>query len=129
MREYIFGRLKDGIVKNMKNAIQPISRQWSDKVKKLDIPDDKRKFHCLRHTFCVRKYHQCRDLYEVQMLMGHSDIQQTQKYAKLWHNLTGKLEVEFPDITPRNITSGTPERDAMDKTQFNFNYLSRIMRM
>ena len=41
------------------------------------------------------------------MLMGHSDIQQTQKYAKLWNNLTGKLEQEFTDITLQNGKWGT----------------------
>ena len=39
--------------------------------------------------------------------MGHSDIQQTQKYAKLWDNLIGKLEQEFTDLITENYKSGT----------------------
>jgi len=129
MRNYIFDRLKSDIVKTMKSALQPITRRWSDRVQEVGLSDDKRKFHCLRHTFCVRHYYKCRDLYEVQMLMGHSDIQQTQKYAKLWHNLIGKLENEFTNVTPQNDDSGTNKRDYEMREKWSHSNLSREMRV
>ena len=129
MRHYIKEKLDSKKVKNLKNALQQISRGWSEKVKKIGLSDDKRKFHCLRHTFCVRHYFKCRDLYEVQILMGHSDIQQTQKYAKLWHNLIGKLEQEFTDLIPENNKSGTEKWDWSGREQKGYSYLSREMRM
>ena len=63
------------------------------------------------------------------MLMGHSDIQQTQKYAKLWHNLIGKLEQEFTDVAPQNDNSGTKKRDYGMREKQSYSYLSREMRM
>ena len=63
------------------------------------------------------------------MLMGHSDIQQTQKYAKLWHNLIDKLEQEFTDLHPENRKSGTEKWDWSDNKQSGYSYLSREMRM
>ena len=61
--------------------------------------------------------------------MGHSDIQQTKKYAKLWNNLTGKLEQEFTDITLQNGKCGTEMWDYESKDKRSYSYLSREMRM
>ena len=43
---------------------------------------DKRNFHCLRNTFAVRKYYQTRDIYRVKVLLGHSSVKTTEKYAE-----------------------------------------------
>ena len=61
--------------------------------------------------------------------MGHSDIQQTQMYAKLWHNLIGKLEQEFIDISPQNVEGGTEKRDYEVREKRSSSYLSIEMRM
>jgi len=42
---------------------------------------DRRTFHCLRHTFAVRKYYETRDIYRVKVLLGHSSVTTTEKYA------------------------------------------------
>jgi len=54
-----------------------------------------KKFHCLRHTFAVRRYLQTRDIYQVAKELGHSDIQTTQIYANF--NLM-RLAQDFPDL-------------------------------
>lgn len=38
--------------------------------------------HCLRHTFAVRFLDQTKDIYALQKALGHSDLTQTQHYAK-----------------------------------------------
>ena len=61
--------------------------------------------------------------------MEHSDLQQTQKHAKLWHNLIGKLEQEFTDLIPENNKSGTEKWDWPGRKQKGYSYLSRELRM
>lgn len=53
---------------------------------------DTRHFHCLRHTFAVRTYYETRDIYRVKVLLGHSSVKTTEKYANF--NIA-KLERDF----------------------------------
>jgi site-specific recombinase XerD len=41
------------------------------------------KFHSLRHTFATWLIQESASLYELQKLLGHSDIKTTQMYAHL----------------------------------------------
>ena len=59
---------------------------------------DKRTFHCLRHTFAVRKYFETRDIYYVKKLLGHSTVKTTEIYAEFNIN---ELDRDF-NIEPKN---------------------------
>ena len=67
----------------------------------LEIDGDKTKFHfhCLRHTFAVRRYLQTRDIYLVKQEMGHSSVTTTEIYAKF---SLRRLEMDFPSLTKSN---------------------------
>ena len=54
-----------------------------------------KKFHCLRHTFAVRRYLQTRDIYQVAKEMGHASVRTTEIYARF--NMR-RLEEDFPDL-------------------------------
>lgn len=62
-----------------------ISREFTDLLKELNLYKtrygDTRHFHNLRHTFAVRIYFQTRDIYRVKVLLGHSSVKTTEKYA------------------------------------------------
>ena len=71
-----------------------------------------KKFHCLRHTFAVRRYLQTRDIYQVAKELGHSDIKTTQIYANF--NLM-RLAQDFPDLAKDYGKPGnTPESSIPD---------------
>ena len=53
-------------------------------------------FHCLRHTFAVRRYAETRDIYRVMKDLGHTNVLTTQIYA----NFSSKrLEQDFPTLS------------------------------
>ena len=56
-------------------------------------------FHCLRHTFAVRRYLQTRDIYQVKQEMGHSSVTTTEIYAKF---SLRRLEMDFPSLVKSN---------------------------
>ena len=67
----------------------------------LEIDGDKTKFHfhCLRHTFAVRRYLQTRDIYLVKQEIGHSSITAAEIYAKF---SLKRLEMDFSSLTESN---------------------------
>lgn len=66
-----------------------------------------KKFHCLRHTFAVRRYLQTRDIYQVAKEMGHASVRTTEIYAKF--NLR-RLGEDFPDLaTTYQVRARPPE--------------------
>ena len=64
-----------------KRHITNIEIHWNRIRKQAKIPDVK--IHTLRHTFASNLVNQGVSLYEVQKLLGHSDIKMTQRYAQL----------------------------------------------
>ncbi len=71
-----------------------------------------KKFHCLRHTFAVRRYLHTRDIYQVAKELGHSDVKTTQIYANF--NLM-RLAEDFPDLAKDYSRIGnTPESSIPD---------------
>ena len=61
----------------------------------IDGEETKFHFHCLRHTFAVRRYLQTRDIYQVKQEMGHSSVTTTEIYAKF---SLRRLEMDFPSL-------------------------------
>jgi len=55
-------------------------------------------FHCLRHTFAVRKYLETRDIMLVSKMMNHESLQPTEQYTKF--NIH-RLEQDFPMLSEK----------------------------
>jgi integrase len=73
--EYIFGNPKTG------KPYVHIWQAWNTARKKAGLEDVR--MHDLRHTFASLLINTGRSLYEVQKLLGHTQIQTTQRYAHL----------------------------------------------
>jgi integrase len=73
-----------------------IEHKFKTYVRKADL-NDALKFHSLRHTFATWLVQSGASLYEVQKLMGHSDIKTTQIYAHLMaselHSTVNKINL------------------------------------
>ena len=52
-------------------------------------------FHCLRHTFAVRRYYETKDIYLVSKELGHTSVLTTEKYAQFNPN---RLAEWFPSL-------------------------------
>ena len=52
-------------------------------------------FHCLRHTFAVRRYYSTKDIYLVSKELGHTSVLTTEKYAQFNPN---RLAEWFPSL-------------------------------
>jgi len=55
----------------------------------------KTNLHCLRHTFAVREWIKSRDIFKVCLLLHHTSVTTTEKYARL--NIH-RLEQDFPSL-------------------------------
>tara|TARA_R110002012_G_scaffold270897_1_gene456055 strand:- start:1646 stop:2797 length:1152 start_codon:yes stop_codon:yes gene_type:complete len=74
-----------------------ITRAFEKACKKIGIYEQgKTTLHCLRHTFAVREYVKCRDIFKVCKLLHHSSVTTTEKYARL--NLN-RLKQDFPSLS------------------------------
>jgi integrase len=73
--QYIFGNPKTG------KAYVHIWYAWNTARKKAGLPDVR--MHDLRHTFASLLINNGRSIYEVQKLLGHTQIKTTQRYAHL----------------------------------------------
>ncbi len=76
--EYVFPNPKTG------KPMQEVFRTW-DRVRKTVGLDDVR-IHDLRHSYASFLVNSGRSLYEVQKLLGHSQLSTTQRYAHLTHD-------------------------------------------
>ncbi len=76
--EYVFPNPKTG------KPMQEVFRTW-DRVRKAVGLDDVR-IHDLRHSYASFLVNSGRSLYEVQKLLGHSQLSTTQRYAHLTHD-------------------------------------------
>ena len=74
------------IAKKCKFRRDTVSKKFLKVIRKLGLyytrAGDKRTFHCLRNTFAVRKYYETNDIFKVQVLLGHANIDMTTKYAQ-----------------------------------------------
>tara|TARA_E500000305_G_C4004775_1_gene229280 strand:+ start:123 stop:932 length:810 start_codon:yes stop_codon:yes gene_type:complete len=74
-----------------------ITRNFANSCKKIGIYEEgTTTLHCLRHTYAVREYLKCKDIFKVCQLLHHSSVTTTEKYARLNIN---RLEQDFPTLT------------------------------
>ena len=66
-------------------------------------------FHCLRHTFALRRYLETRDIYQVAKELGHSNISTTQIYTKF---SLRRLEQDFPTLSRGYLGSENTSQNA-----------------
>ena len=76
-----------------------LSKTFLKALREIDGEETKFHFHCLRHTFAVRRYLQTRDIYQVKQEMGHSSVTTTEIYAKF---SLRRLEMDFPSLVKSN---------------------------
>lgn len=76
-----------------------LSKTFLKALREVDGEKTKFHFHCLRHTFAVRRYLQTRDIYQVKQEMGHSSVTTTEIYAKF---SLRRLEMDFPSLVESN---------------------------
>ena len=92
--EYIF------MYKDKKISPALLTKKFKKAVKRSKLKDQRLHFHSLRHTFASWLAQKGTSIYEIQKLLGHSDIKTTQIYAHLLpnelHNTVGKLEGMVP---------------------------------
>lgn len=100
---YVFPNPKTGI------PIKHFHNTWDRIRKNAGIPDVR--IHDLRHNFASLLINSGRSLYEVQKLLGHSDISTTQRYAHLTQNtLKDATEVAWSSIQKKGSESdGKPK--------------------
>ena len=72
-----------------------ISSHFSKTCKRLGMEYN---FHCLRHTFAVRKYIETRDILLVSRMLNHETLKPTEEYTKF--NIY-RLEQEFPSLVQK----------------------------
>jgi len=95
MNDYVENKYK-GRIDSWKGHL---SKVFLKAVREIDGDKTKFHFHCLRHTFAVRRYLQTRDIYQVKQEMGHSSVTTTEIYAKF---SLRRLEMDFPSLTESN---------------------------
>ena len=84
-----------------------LSKTFLKALREIDGEETKFHFHCLRHTFAVRRYLQTRDIYQVKQEMGHSSVTTTEIYAKF---SLRRLEMDFPSLVESNKIGENRER-------------------
>jgi integrase len=79
-----FNATKSNIVFELPNSgwltYRTIQSRYDRCFRKMEIPH--RGTHTLRHTFAVRYLDNSKDIHALQKLLGHSDLKDTQRYAK-----------------------------------------------
>ncbi len=59
---------------------------------------DRGSTHVLRHTFAVRFLDQTKDIYALQLILGHTDLKQTQVYAKYTNEAVTRAFEKFKGV-------------------------------
>jgi site-specific recombinase XerD len=78
------------------SLLDKLTKAFSNICKEVGIYEEgKTNLHCLRHTFAVREYLKCRDIFKVCQLLHHTSVTTTEKYARLNIN---RLEQDFPSL-------------------------------
>lgn len=103
MKDYVDNKYK-GTLDSWKGHL---SKVFLRAVREIDGDKTKFHFHCLRHTFAVRRYLQTRDIYLVKQEMGHSSVTTTEVYAKF---SLRRLEMDFPSLVKSNNSGENRER-------------------
>ena len=103
MKDYVDNKYK-GTLDSWKGHL---SKVFLRAVREIDGDKTKFHFHCLRHTFAVRRYLQTRDIYLVKQEMGHSSVTTTEVYAKF---SLRRLEMDFPSLVKSNNSGEKRER-------------------
>jgi integrase len=92
--------LPDDKSKKVNDALDWFERGLKKAVKRSKLKDQRLHFHSLRHSFASWLAQKGTSIYEIQKLLGHSDIKTTQIYAHLLpnelHKTVGKLEGMVP---------------------------------
>ena len=104
MKDYVENKYK-GTLNSWKGHL---SKVFLRAVREIDGDKTKFHFHCLRHTFTVRKYLRTRYISLLKQEIGHSSVVMTEKYAKF--NLR-KLKDDFPSIADKIDARLTPPVD------------------
>tara|TARA_Y100001970_G_scaffold231184_1_gene287282 strand:- start:394 stop:1527 length:1134 start_codon:yes stop_codon:yes gene_type:complete len=108
--------LKRGSLVAFKNRF---SRKFADALKEIGIYESKvTTFHCLRHTFAVRRYLETRDIYQVCKELGHTSIKTTEIYTQFSF---ARLEQDYPSLVKR--LEITPKKTLKTHTQ-NYQFFS-----
>ena len=84
------------------NWTSNLSKTFLNAIREVDGMNTKYHFHCLRHTFAVRRYLQTRDIYLVKKEMGHASVTTTEVYAQF---SLRRLTMDFPDIMEKSQQS------------------------
>jgi len=102
--EYVFPKPKTG------RPIKHFHHTW-DRIRiNAGVPD--LRIHDLRHNFASLLINSGRSLYEVQKLLGHSNISTTQRYA----HLTQDTLRDATEIAWTSIQNGKGESDVLEKS-------------
>jgi len=86
---------KDTVSKKFKQVL--VDLNFRDTMNKV-----KRTFHCLRHTFAVKKFADQERLFTIKHLLGHSSVQVTESVYTVFDQ--SKLEQDFPKLEEKNET-------------------------
>ncbi len=68
-------------------------------------------FHCLRHTFAIRKYIETRDILMVSKMLFHESLVPTEKYARF--NIY-RLEQEYPSLVKKEAKKDILDTQKLD---------------
>lgn len=85
-------RINNSISTNKRHCIISYSKKFKNACDTIGID---KYFHCLRHTYAVRRYLQTQDIYLVAKELGHSTVKTTEIYANF--NIR-RLKQDFPSI-------------------------------
>ena len=84
-----------------------VSKTFLKALREIVGEETKFHFHCLRHTFAVRRYLQTWDIYQVKQEVGHSSVTTTEIYAKF---ILRRLEMDFPSLINNTKKGKKPKR-------------------
>ena len=84
------------------NWTSNLSKTFLNAIREVDGMNTKYHFHCLRHTFAVRRYLQTRDIYLVKKEMGHASVTTTEIYANFSMR---RLQKDFPNLV-KQVSNG-----------------------